>query len=137
MQDKFTVFWNHPKVVGVTYWGYIVGQTWKSGTGLLTSAGAERPALTWLKDYVKDNPNPPLDFSPVSIGVPFKSARGTSAFGQGQGSMRILDLQGRSIGSSFARNLNAPALMTLPASGQYVVKQDGSAGLAARINGNR
>jgi endo-1,4-beta-xylanase len=139
MEAKFKVFWNHPKVVGVTYWGYIVGQTWKSGTGLLTSSGTERPALTWLKDYVKSNPNPPLDFPSVSIsiGAPFKSARGGDAFGQGQGSMRILDLQGRSVGSSFARNLSVPALMTLPASGQYVVKQGGKAGLVGQLHGHR
>ena len=132
MEAKFKVFWNHPKVVGITYWGYIVGQTWKSGTGLLTTAGVERPALTWLKEYVKSNPNPPLDFPSVSIsiGAPFKPARGTAAFGPSQGIMRILDLQGRSIGSSHINRPDAPALLTLPASGRYVVKQGGRAILA-------
>lgn len=62
MQDKFTVFWNHPKIIGITYWGYVVGSTWKNGTGLLNTNGTERPALTWLKSYVKSNPNPPNDF---------------------------------------------------------------------------
>jgi endo-1,4-beta-xylanase len=62
MQEQFTMFWNHPKIVGITYWGYVVGATWRSGTGLLNSNGTERPALTWLKDYVKNNPNPPNDF---------------------------------------------------------------------------
>jgi hypothetical protein len=28
----------------------------------LNSSGTERPALTWLKDFVKKNPNPPNDF---------------------------------------------------------------------------
>lgn len=62
MQEQFTMFWNHPKIVGVTYWGYVVGRTWRTGTGLLNTNGTERPALTWLKDYVKNNPNPPNDF---------------------------------------------------------------------------
>src|SRR5690606_40454725 len=56
------VFWNHPSVVGVTYWGYVVGQTWRNGTGLIQSNGTERPALTWLVDYVKKNPNPENKF---------------------------------------------------------------------------
>lgn len=137
MEDKFKVFWNHPKVVGVTYWGYIVGQTWKTGTGLLTTAGAERPALTWLKDYVKDNPNPPLDYPSVSIGAPFKSGRRNPAFSLGHGNIRILDLQGRSVGSSFAPDVKTPALLTLPASGRYVVKQGGGAGLTSQIRENR
>lgn len=62
MKEQFTMFWNHPKIVGITYWGYIVGNTWRNGTGLKTSSGTERPALTWLMKYVKDNPNPPNDF---------------------------------------------------------------------------
>jgi endo-1,4-beta-xylanase len=62
MQEQFTMFWNHPKVVGVTYWGYVVGRTWRNGTGLLNTNGTERPALTWLKNYVKANPNPPNDY---------------------------------------------------------------------------
>lgn len=63
MEEQFTMFWNHPKIVGITYWGYIVGKTWRNGTGLMSSSGTERPALTWLKDFVEKNPNPPNDFS--------------------------------------------------------------------------
>ena len=62
MQEQFTMFWEHPRIVGITYWGYIVGSTWRNGTGLMSSSGAERPALTWLKEYVKENPDPPNDF---------------------------------------------------------------------------
>jgi endo-1,4-beta-xylanase len=62
MEEQFTMFWNHPKIVGITYWGYIVGKTWRNGTGLMSSSGTERPALTWLKDFVEKNPNPPNDF---------------------------------------------------------------------------
>lgn len=62
MQEQFTMFWNHPKIVGITYWGYIVGRTWRNGTGLLNDGGAERPALTWLVDYVKSHPEPPNDY---------------------------------------------------------------------------
>lgn len=62
MKEQFTMFWNHPKIVGITYWGYVVGSTWRTGTGLLNTNGTERPALAWLKDFVENNPNPPNDF---------------------------------------------------------------------------
>ncbi len=62
MEEQFTMFWNHPKIIGITYWGYLVGATWVNGSGLLRSDGTERPALTWLVDFLKKNPNPPNDF---------------------------------------------------------------------------
>jgi endo-1,4-beta-xylanase len=62
IKDQFTMLWNHPKIVGITYWGYVVGSTWVNGTGLLNTDGTERQSLTWLKDFVKNNPNPPNDF---------------------------------------------------------------------------
>ena len=51
-QDVFPGFWEHSAVKGITLWGYIVGQTWRDGTGLVTTGGVERPAMTWLKGYV-------------------------------------------------------------------------------------
>jgi endo-1,4-beta-xylanase len=54
-QQKFPIVWNHPSVKGVTLWGYIYGTTWREKTGLLYDNGSERPALTWLKDYVSNN----------------------------------------------------------------------------------
>ena len=51
-QDVFPGFWEHSAIKGITLWGYIVGQTWRDGTGLVTTAGVERPAMTWLKGYV-------------------------------------------------------------------------------------
>lgn len=53
--DKFPVFWEHPAVTGVTIWGYVEGQTWENGTGLLNSNGSERLAMTWLKEYLDCN----------------------------------------------------------------------------------
>ena len=51
-QDLFPAMWNHASVKGITLWGYVVGQTWHDGTGLVTSGGQERPAMTWLKGFV-------------------------------------------------------------------------------------
>ena len=51
-QDLFPAMWNHASVKGITLWGYIVGQTWHTGTGIVNSNGTERPAMTWLKGFV-------------------------------------------------------------------------------------
>jgi endo-1,4-beta-xylanase len=55
-QDVFPALWTHNSVKGITLWGYIVGQVWREGTGLISSGGVERPALTWLKGYVAGTP---------------------------------------------------------------------------------
>jgi len=60
-KNHITTMWNHPKVVGITVWGYIYGATWVNGTGIINN-GTERPALTWLKEFIKSNPNPPNDY---------------------------------------------------------------------------
>lgn len=62
--DQFPVMWNHPKVAGITIWGYVVGKTWSQApnSGLVSQSNVDRPAMTWLKDFVKQNPNPPSDF---------------------------------------------------------------------------
>ncbi len=52
MQDQFTMFWNEANVKGITYWGYLVGATWETNTGLLQSNGTPRPALTWLMNFL-------------------------------------------------------------------------------------
>jgi chitodextrinase len=57
-QDVFPAFWTHNSVKGITLWGYIVGQVWREGTGLISQSGVERPALTWLKGYVAGSGTP-------------------------------------------------------------------------------
>ncbi len=54
-QRVFPVFWQHPGVAGVTLWGFRYG-LWRNEQGayLVTQAGVERPAFTWLKAYVSD-----------------------------------------------------------------------------------
>ncbi|MEI8631290.1 endo-1,4-beta-xylanase [Vibrio sp. PP-XX7] len=52
MKTQFPVFYNHPSVAGITLWGYVVGTTWRDGTGLIYSDGSPRPAMTWLMDYL-------------------------------------------------------------------------------------
>jgi endo-1,4-beta-xylanase len=47
----FPALWENTHVQGITLWGYITGQTWKDGTGILDSNGNERQALKWLVEY--------------------------------------------------------------------------------------
>jgi endo-1,4-beta-xylanase len=105
IKDQFPVFWNHPSIVGVTYWGYVVGQTWRTGTGLITDAGVERPSLTWLKGYVKDNPKPENKFPDLLARVTsINSPRAFRHAGLGaavKNRLRIFDLNGREIPNNF------------------------------------
>ncbi len=51
-QRRFPLFWEHPAVEGITLWGYRPG-LWVSSGNLLDLHGVERPAMTWLKGYVR------------------------------------------------------------------------------------
>ncbi|MFW6363682.1 MAG: endo-1,4-beta-xylanase [Spirochaeta sp.] len=53
-QRVFPIFWDHPLVEGITLWGWKVGM-WRTGhkAYLMEENGAERPALTWLREYVE------------------------------------------------------------------------------------
>lgn len=55
MQRVFPLFWKHPAVKGITFWGFRVG-LWRNDQKayLINSNGTERPAMTWLKAYVND-----------------------------------------------------------------------------------
>jgi endo-1,4-beta-xylanase len=53
-RQLFPVIWGHPAVQGVTLWGYIQGQIWRTDAWLISSRGVERPALTWLEEYVQN-----------------------------------------------------------------------------------
>ncbi len=52
MKDVVTPLWSNDSVKGFTYWGYIVGRTWRSNTGLMTDGGTKRAALTWLMGFL-------------------------------------------------------------------------------------
>ncbi len=136
VKDQFPVFWNHESVVGVTYWGYIVGETWRTGTGLMQSNGNPRPSLTWMVDYVKQNPNPPNKFPTFlaqggSISITPPLAR-SSVAARIAGQARIFDLQGREIGARFDAPTSAGAA-GIPGSGAYVLRQGKSAGLVRAL----
>lgn len=55
-QRVFPVFWEHPGVQGITLWGFRPGH-WRTAQGayIVLENGAERPAMVWLQQYVRDN----------------------------------------------------------------------------------
>lgn len=52
MQEEITMLWDHPAVPGITYWGFLQGSTWRTNAWLVTTSGSERPAMTWLQEFI-------------------------------------------------------------------------------------
>lgn len=50
-QSIFPLMWEAEYCAGVTIWGYVYGATWVDHSGLYRD-GVERPAMTWLKEYM-------------------------------------------------------------------------------------
>lgn len=50
-QKVLPLLWEAPYCAGVTLWGYVLGRTWVSNSGLYRD-GTERPAMTWIKEYM-------------------------------------------------------------------------------------
>ena len=51
-QDHFTMFMSNANIKGVTVWGYVVGATWETNSGIMQSSGTLRPAMTWLMSFL-------------------------------------------------------------------------------------
>lgn len=54
MQRIFPALWSHPAVEGITMWGWRPG-LWRQAQEafLVREGGEERPALTWLREYLE------------------------------------------------------------------------------------
>lgn len=57
-QEQISYWMEDQYVAGITLWGYIYGQTWtndgKGYSGIIRN-GQDRPAMTWLKEYLAKN----------------------------------------------------------------------------------
>ena len=51
-ENIFPLMWEADYCAGVTLWGYVLGATWVSNSGLYRD-GVERPAMTWLREYMQ------------------------------------------------------------------------------------
>ncbi len=53
-KEQIPYFWKADYCAGVTLWGWIYGNTWTTdGNSGLIRDGKERPALTWLREYMQ------------------------------------------------------------------------------------
>jgi GH35 family endo-1,4-beta-xylanase/predicted nucleic acid-binding Zn-ribbon protein len=80
-KNKFSEFisiaWEHPRVAGITLWGYVQGSTWRPGngqtgasgtdTGIMYANGQDRPAMAWLRQYMASQPSLPCCPVPASF----------------------------------------------------------------------
>lgn len=55
MKNTFPAMWEADFVAGVTIWGFVNGRTWRSNTGLVTSTGADRSGMKWLRNYMSSD----------------------------------------------------------------------------------
>lgn len=91
---QIPVMWTHPSVAGITLWGYITGKTWVSGTGIMSDAGVERPAMMWLKDYIPKNLNPPSPHVGPPVGVTVPSVQYSTQSVRKQPGMIVKNMKG-------------------------------------------
>jgi endo-1,4-beta-xylanase len=48
----FPVLYENQYVGGITLWGYLEGHHWRDNAWIMHADGSERPALTWIKNYL-------------------------------------------------------------------------------------
>lgn len=54
--QQISYFMENEHIAGITLWGYIYGSTWTTnGNSGIIKNGQDRPAMTWLKSYLKEN----------------------------------------------------------------------------------
>lgn len=102
-QEQITEFWNSEFVAGVTLWGYVYGQTWTTNgnSGIIKTNGTDRPAMTWLKQFMATNKGVNTTgfggFSSVSP-APLKATEGPQDF-------KVYSIKGTHISSYHASDL--------------------------------
>jgi endo-1,4-beta-xylanase len=76
----FPLFWEHPAIKGITLWGFRPGM-WRTDQGayLIDSEGNERPAMLWLRAYLKGSfvPNESINIYTSTGGSSITTKNGT------------------------------------------------------------
>ncbi len=128
-QRIIPVLWEHPSVVGITLWGFKPGM-WRTAQQayLIESDGTERPALTWLRNYIEsEGQEDPLNTSKdiFELGV-FPNPANKDGFNvvgiPGAADIILLDYMGRQISTQHVPNGGMPIRVDVPASGNYLLK---------------
>jgi endo-1,4-beta-xylanase len=90
----FPVLYENQNVAGITLWGYIEGHHWRDNAWILHADGTERPALTWIKNYLGTAPTGEPTTAPSTVPtIAPTAAPGCSLKGDvnGNGSIDIVD----------------------------------------------
>ena len=54
--EQISYFMENEHIAGITLWGYVYGATWiNNGNSGIIKNGNDRPAMTWLREYLKSN----------------------------------------------------------------------------------
>lgn len=113
MQQQFPLFYNHPSVKGITLWGYVVGKTWRDGTGLIQDNGTPRPAMTWLMNYLaSQTPASSSVRSSAPSSVPASSRSSSSAVVASSSSVVIVPSSSSSLASSSVRSSSSSSIIS-------------------------
>ena len=68
--QQISYFMENEHIAGITLWGYIYGSTWTTnGNSGIIKNGQDRPAMTWLKSYLKENKGVNSTGLPTGAGV--------------------------------------------------------------------
>jgi len=67
-QRIFPLFWEHAAIKGITMWGYLPGH-WREAQGahLALADGTEKPALVWLRSYIRGESPIITAIDPISL----------------------------------------------------------------------
>jgi len=100
-QRVFPLFWTNPGIKGITMWGYRIGH-WRTNQGayLVNSDETERPALVWLKSYVKETvlgTKAAASFAVNAYPNPATGGRFTLQGTDKLSQVRVLDLSGKQV----------------------------------------
>lgn len=128
-EEQIPEFWNAEYVYGITLWGYIYGSTWTTnGNSGLIKNNVDRPAMTWLKQYMASNKgkNTTGIFGVSSLSEP------KLAVSEGPQDFEVFNLKGTRLSSFHANDLSdlrSQMRSSSLNSGLYVVKGKGASEL--------
>lgn len=102
-EEQIPEFWNAEYVYGITLWGYIYGSTWTTnGNSGIIKNGADRPAMTWLKQYMATNKGK----NTTGILGPSGVSQPKLAVAEGPQDFEVFNLKGTRMSSFHANDLS-------------------------------
>jgi endo-1,4-beta-xylanase len=143
MEEQIKLFWNHPGVQGITFWGYRQGQIWRTNAYLLRTDNSERPSMVWLKGFIPTTLggtfcyNVGVEDTDLGIKVfPNPSNSGTftieSAYPHTE--VEILDINGKKLSTARLTSNQSQTIHLSAAPGVYILKTfNGKAKKAQKI----